>query len=118
MTHREILEKILFDRKIKKQDFAVQLGYGKNNYTNILNKDNYTEKMIKKISEALGISPSVFREVGSPYAPVQQIGNGNAPVHPSIGIGELRALYEQQLADKEKIIRLLEQRIAELEGKR
>jgi plasmid maintenance system antidote protein VapI len=60
MTHKEILRKILIERKIGIQDFALSIGFGKNNYTNTLGKDTYSAKTIQKISEALGIESSVF----------------------------------------------------------
>jgi DNA-binding Xre family transcriptional regulator len=77
-THRKILEKILVDRDIKKTDFAVRIGFSKSNYTETLNKDLYSDRMIKRICGELGISTSVFGLGGEVNEKGMEYGNNDS----------------------------------------
>jgi DNA-binding Xre family transcriptional regulator len=111
MTEGKILEKILFDRKFPKGKFAKQVGMSRQTLNTVFKEVKIPDKWLDKICEVLDIESSEF----AVYAPVIQQGNGNATIHQIIGTGDLREIYEKQLADKDKIIALLERRILELE---
>jgi DNA-binding Xre family transcriptional regulator len=87
-THKEILENLLWERKLKKSDFALQIGYTKTNYTRDLNADMYTQKTIKKICRALDIDTSVF-DLSNTVISVQ--------IAPALSKGD-KALYESVIA--------------------
>jgi transcriptional regulator with XRE-family HTH domain len=112
MTHKEILENILFKQKISQRELARRIGYSEQNTTLHFGKDYYTQKMIEKIAKALEVDPLIF------FA--YQEGGTNNTIHQiqekeGSRIEELKISYEKQLADKDKIIALLERRILELE---
>lgn len=62
MNHYQILEKILFEKKVSKRELARLLGYSEQNASNILNKEVYSDKMIDKICTALNIDSLPFGE--------------------------------------------------------
>lgn len=107
MSHQEILEKILFEKKTSKRELAKMIGYTSQNTKKHFNKPTYTEKMIEKISTALGIEPSVFTNT-------LVNGDNHGTVTQTINADE-RATYEERLRDKEAIIAYQKSRIAELE---
>lgn len=68
MNHQDILEKILFEKKLSKRELARKLGYSEQNSSNIFNKAEYSEKVKQKIIEGLGLYPSVFDDESSMMA--------------------------------------------------
>lgn len=111
MTEGKILEKILFDRKFPKGKFAKEVGMSRQTLNTVFKEVKIPDKWLDKICEILEVDPSEF----SVYAPIVQQGNANATIHQTIGASDLKEIYEKQLADKDKIIALLERRILELE---
>ena len=105
-NHWEVLKQILKEKGIRKTEFAISIGYTKNNYTNSLNKAKYSEKMIEKISTALGVEPSVFHV----HAPI----TGNiGTVTQTISLSDRVAELESRLRDKDKLIAHLEKLLAD-----
>lgn len=56
----EELDKILKERKIKKKDFAAQLGMAPENLSKIFKKESIAAELLGQIAELLGISVSYF----------------------------------------------------------
>lgn len=53
MAMAKKIKKILIDRDMKVKELAELLGYSSNNFSNKLNKDNFSEKELMKIAEIL-----------------------------------------------------------------
>lgn len=107
-THREVLENLLTEMRIPKTEFAIRLGYSKTNYTSVLHKPMYTQKLIKKICAELDIPTSVFDlRNAAPF----QINQHNGMVSQNI-TGDL---YERLLEEKQARIESLERQLAKAE---
>lgn len=98
-THKQILEEILRDRNLQKSTFAVSIGYTKTNYTSVLNKEYYSNKLLNRICTALDIDIKAFE---------------NSRVVPNISdayILEENKLLKEQIEAQKKIIHLLEEKL-------
>jgi transcriptional regulator with XRE-family HTH domain len=109
MTHQEILRKLLFDKKTSKRALARMIDVQDNNSSNYFNKHTYSEEMIKKISEALGVEASVF----TIHATINHSGDGDAIQH--IATSDRIAELESRLRDKEEIIEVLREKLRKYE---
>jgi transcriptional regulator with XRE-family HTH domain len=109
MNHQEVLEKILFEKKMSKRELAELIGYSKSNYSLTLNKETYTEKMIKKISTALGIEPTVFNISAV-------VGDNHGIVMQTITLADRVAELESRIRDKDEIIEGLREKLRRYEG--
>jgi hypothetical protein len=114
ITHRKILEKILQEMDIKKTSFAIRLGFTKNNYTETLNKDFYSDKLIRRICKELELDVSVFG-LAKDVTTIYQI-NGNDGKQ-NFGVAEFKELYDKLLAAKDEQIALLKDRLRDYERK-
>jgi hypothetical protein len=109
LNHQEILEKILFEKKLSKRELARMLDYSEQNSSNHFNKKTYTEKMIKKISTALGIEPTVFNISAV-------VGDNHGIVMQTVNLADRVSELESRLRDKEEIIEGLREKLRRYEG--
>jgi aminopeptidase C len=106
--HQKILEDILEERNLDKKTLAAMMKHSTSNTSTLFNKETYTQKMIQKVSTALGVEPSVFTITavnGDNHGVVMQT------ITPSERIAEL----ESRLRDKEEIIEGLRDKLRRYE---
>jgi DNA-binding Xre family transcriptional regulator len=112
ITHRNILEEILKKKGKNKRTLAIEIGISKTNYTEILNKDFYSEKIIKGICTVLGVEASVF-DVMNGEAKERSIDYNDSP-----NCKELLAAKEETIVSLREQIALLKEMVTDLKGQK
>ncbi len=102
INHGKVLEKLLIEREIGKSQFCSMMGITPSNYKYYFGKERFDNKYLEKINELLGV------DINQPDAdaPVPiRIGD---VANTSDGIYASKDLYERLLAEKERVIQMLQ----------